>query len=1035
VKSFDKVLLGACFFLSGATSLVLEVAWSKELSYTLGNTLYAVATVVAAFMAGLALGSAVASLLGHRIQAPLRAYAILQFAVASFAAISIPLFRAAHPLFRLVYEATDPSTAFLIRFAVVMVFLILPTTLMGMTVPIVVGAFGRRHREYAFDGGVLYGVNTLGAVVGTFAAGFVLIPALGLWGSCVAAATVDAFIGLLAWSRHARIGRIVDLESEALSSAAPTARPDIASPATPWTKRQLLVGLLFGVSGATALACEVAWFRLLGLTLGPSVFAFAAMLGCFLLGVGAGSGAAARWAQNTRLPGIEALALLQAVMGMAVVGGLYYLNFLPGWNFQLYGIANNWSANWGFAVAHLAVAASVVGAPCLVMGAMFPVAIRAVSEIGSRRTQPEIVVGKLYTMNTVGGIIGSLVAGMWLLPSFGAWRLLAGAGLVSAAIAAILWAVSPRLSHRRRAAHAVAVMMIAVTAATFAPAWNRALFNQGYYREIYTTGRMDLARRTHQKLIFYREGVNSPVAVFNDSGEVSLRVMGKADASTNAGDLTTQLLAGHLPVLFAREPGRVAVIGYGSGISAMAALAHPPVRTLDVIEIERAVIDASSYFEHISGAPLDDPRAHLVLEDGRTHLTYTDRVYDVITSEPSNPWMAGVSNLFTVDFYRTAKDRLSTNGIFGQWIQTYEISLESFRVILASLREVFPHVVLFQSGPTDVIVLASSQQIRMDWSDLQARFETPAVHKSLERVGITSPFDLTSFVRGGDDVLDEFLNGLTPRNTDDNAWLEYRMPRDLANAMSPVPQTVADTITSLGADRHLRSLQAMIPGISVEQSAKRTLENAFGKEPVLLPSGVVVDASKETRAALLVAISGEISQAGARDLLNNFALWQQEQQSLLDNRSSAQKLLAASLARGRIPDIATAEQALALAPNLPPAVLVLANGLYSQGRLAEAEHHYLRLTTTPTIATYDSLVGLGNIAARRGQFDQATALLQRAIAWNPYLPNAYASLTVVYLNRKDVASAQDTLSRALQLIPGEPQLESGLKSLSAAQLP
>jgi len=713
MKLRNRLLLGFCFSISGATSLILQVAWSKELSYILGTTLYAVATVVAAFMAGLGIGSALASRLAERFTQPVRAYACLQFAIGICGALSIPMFRATEPVFRFLFQTLGPQqSAFLVtRFSLTFALMLVPVTMMGMTLPIVVGAYARSKEKYGFDAGIIYGVNTLGAVAGTWLAGFFVIPTLGLLTTCVLVGLTDAILGAVAMWIDSSVGAIQDIRRTHRKS--PTSLP--------WTQAQWTVGILFAVSGTAAMVYEVGWFRLLGLTMGPSVYTFSVILGMFLLGIGFGSAAAARWAERTRLGGVAAMAALESLLGLAGLAGVFYYNRLPQLNYDVFVKVTDSLGISGFFLGQMAIAAVVVLPPCVLMGALFPVAVRAMRESGRTGDAPEANVGRLYVMNTFGGIIGSLGTGFVMIPELGAWKTLVSAGLASTVLAFVLLALSRRLSWIPRVAWAAGLATVASLAA-IAPSWNIALFNQGLYREVYTARRLDLERTNHDQLVYYSEGINSAVAVFNAGGSGTLRVAGKADASTLPADFYTQLFVGHLPVMFAENPRRAALIGYGSGMSAMSMLTHPEVESLDIIEIERAVMNASPYFESINLDPLKDPRAHLVLDDARVYLTHSGKTYDVITSEPSNPWMAGISNLFTADFYRIVRSRLSPDGVFGQWIQIYEMSEETFRVILASIHDVFPHVVVFRPAVGDAMVLASARPIQLPWQTFTSRF-------------------------------------------------------------------------------------------------------------------------------------------------------------------------------------------------------------------------------------------------------------------------------------------------------------------------
>src|SRR2546430_6746733 len=325
MKSLERWTLGACFVVSGATGLILQVAWSKELSYILGSTLYGSATVVAAFMAGLGIGSAIAGRVAERLVRPVRAYAFIQFGLAACGAISIPVFRATEPVFRFLFQTlTSGQSIFLLaRFGIVFLLILAPVTLMGMTLPIIVGAYARRKQRYGFDAGLIYGVNTLGAMAGTWLAGFFVLPTFGLWKTCLMVGFADAAVGGVAFLIDRPLGPI-------------DTRRDRQRQSSPWLLKQWLVGCVFAFSGAAAMVYEVGWFRLLGLTMGPSVYVSSVILGMFLLGVGLGSTVAARWAERTRLGGIATMAALEGLLCLVGLSQTFYYNRLPQLNYNLF---------------------------------------------------------------------------------------------------------------------------------------------------------------------------------------------------------------------------------------------------------------------------------------------------------------------------------------------------------------------------------------------------------------------------------------------------------------------------------------------------------------------------------------------------------------------------------------------------------------------------------------------------------------------------------------------------------------------------
>jgi spermidine synthase len=1012
MKSLDRWVLGGCFFVSGATSLILQVAWSKELSYILGNTLYAVATVVAAFMAGLGIGSALAGRFAEHIKEPVCAYAIAQFCIAVCGASSIPIFRATEPVFRFLFQTLEPyPTAFLLtRFGVTFILMLVPVTLMGMTLPIVLGAYARRKKEYGFEAGMMYGINTLGAVAGTWLAGLFMLPFFGLWMTCVIVGVIDVIVGLAALWVNGRVGEIQDIRKAGVQ------------PRQIWTRNQWVIGSLFAASGAAAMVYEVGWFRLLALTVGGSVYAFSVILGMFLLGVGFGSTVAARWAERTRMSGVSAMAALEILLGLVTIAGAFYYNQLPQLNHRVFLTGTDIFGMNGFVLGQMVVAAVVVLPPCVIMGALFPVTVRAVRESGGDITSPEANIGRLYVMNTFGGIAGSLVAGFLMGPRIGVWSMLLAASVASAGLAFMLLMLMPGYNWKARIASAFGLVAV-VGLAMATPSWDAALFNQGLYRDVYKTRMLDLQRVRKDQLLYYAEGINSPVAVFNVGGAATLRVGGKADASTITFDVNTQLFVGHLPVMFAENPRRAAVIGYGSGMSAMAMLTHPEIESLDVIEIEQAVIDASPYFDFITSSPLLDRRANLILDDARIHLTHSAATYDVITSEPSNPWMAGVSNLFTADFYRIVRERLTPGGVFGQWIQTYEMSEETFKVILASIHDAFPHVVVFRPAAGDVLVLASGRPIQVPWKTFQKRFLERRASASFERVNILDPLNVFFHFYASEKAVRDFTEAVTLRNTDDNVWLEYRMPRNMLQEQGSIGMSLLRT----GNGEHLQAFETMLPGVPLESLIRESLAYQYRMELSVDPSGIV-DRWAAERTLAVERLRSEIVRRNDLELLMSFEKWITDGEAKIRSQVTAlHNLIRIGDAAGHV---AAIQNIVDMTPDLARAHIAMANAQYRLGDLQIAESYYRNaLAYVSSDAYHDALIGLGNIAATRGELQQAQDFYERAIAQNPYRVIGFRALALL-LRGNDAVKLRKVVERGLVFNPGDPELQTMLPTSS-----
>jgi spermidine synthase len=1043
MKKQDRRWLALFFFVSGATGLMLQVAWSKELSYLLGNTLYAIATVVAAFMGGLGLGSALASRLAEKFRNPVRTYGGMELCIALCGALSIPLFRSMEGVFGALYALVGDNHALflLMRFLVVFLVMAVPATLMGMTLPVVVGAIGRRQEEYEGGAGRLYGINTIGAVAGTLFAGFWIVPGLGLLGTCLTAAALQAGVAGAALWLSRRVGELQDLRVERRAEQEKKKKTEEAPPppleAARWTGGMMLVGGIYAVSGALAMVYEVGWFRLLALIIGPSVHAFSMMLVVYLAGVGLGSVLAAKWAQRLK-SSRDWFAAMEAAIGFTSLLGLAFVNRLP----EIYYDAFNWTRKtWmgqeGYVAAQAMVASVVVFLPTFLMGAMFPVVVRAFRESASGAAVPEKAVGRMYALNTAGAIAGSLAAGFFLVPGIGIWNTLALASLLSLLLGLVLWMGIPESWWQVPRLASAGVCAAAFSGFCFLlPSFNSANLNQGSYRKMRNMdafSRNDLFDPSNT-LLYYSEGINTTVAVFRLPGHASLRVTGKADASSLPVDLYTQIFVGQLPMLFAREHKHAAVIGYGSGVSAGTMLRHPDLESLDIIEIERGVIGASPYFAFLNDSPVDDPRGRLILEDGRIHMTYTGKFYDVIASEPSNPWISGVSNLFTVDFYRTVDSRLSEKGVFCQWIQLYELSEDTFKVMLATLQEVFPHVVIFLSQPSDVVVLASRQPIKIPWETYQARFRQPGVTADFAKVGIMRPEDILFYFLASDERVQDYTRGAMARNTDDNVWLEHRMPREFFTTQDALNSELPGRF----ATGRVPGIESMLPGIPVEEALRQIVSYAYSKEPQFMGNGVI-DILSSWRAPVLAGLWEDIKVYAENGLPDRIRGHEAAVKGRYENTTRAATLVLKALIDPQVrekPSLGNdyIREAAMLDPELPVLLAMVGNGSYDAQNYAEAESIYRQLRAKPwSPAFYDGTIGLANIYARRGEFDEAWKTFAEAQQFNPYISNAFTEAAKLYKQRGLYAKAAETVRKGLFFNPGDASLVNLRRDLEALE--
>lgn len=779
-----RSLLFFCFFLSGFTSLVLETAWSKQLSYLLGVDLFGAATTVASYMSGLGLGAFLAFKYAHRFLArPLQIYALLQVLIGIAGLLSIPLLRATTPLFSALYQLNQNQVLFIaLRFLVTFSLLLPATTLMGMTLPVVIGA----QRSSALAGprvaGLLYGINTLGAVAGAVCAGFFFIPMWGLLKTCVIGGLFDLVIAALTC--------LLFLSKKSQRSTTPPATP-LAQVKTPRTRYWVLVAL--GLSGVSALGLELSWFRLLAHVTGPSVSAFAITLAMFLCGIGLGSlilSAMMRWLASGRTALI--VSLIWTAVGAIVPA--YYINDIPGWYLEIWKVWGVAGRDFDLIRTQSAIAAIVILPAALGLGAAFPAALWAIEQhdrqdknasntLDPHATSTAASSGQLFFSNTVGALFGTLLWAFVVLPHLGAAggiKLAATCSLL--ALLVVLIASQPKRSTFTVLTYGLGLF---VAGAVFlAPAANPRKQNSGLFNAVrgpLAKGKVDVRPlRDEAELLFHKEGYNASIAVIKNRhgrNAIDISYSGKWVASTHPSSLKHLILLGHLPMLLASPAPRSAlVIGLGSGITSGSVVRYSSLQRVDIVEIEPAVIQGAAFFNKFSDAPLTDPRVRLLLQDGRTHVFFSKNKYDVITSDPIHPWVKGASNLYTREFYAKVLSSLNPDGVYCQWIPS-SMSRDSFASILKTMRSVFGDVKLLFSGG-EAIALASHSPLAFKTERLEEALADDRVHKELQRYRLGKMEELTTFLARSLRIVPE-ANALRGTiNTDDNVSLEHALPWD-----------------------------------------------------------------------------------------------------------------------------------------------------------------------------------------------------------------------------------------------------------------
>src|SRR5687768_10635232 len=820
------------FAVSGAAALIYEVVWTRLLTLYLGHGLAAASAVLAAFMGGLAAGAGAAGRTAGRFTQvkALRVYAGLEIAIAMLAVLMPFALIAVRPLLAAAYaDGAGGATFALLRLVISVLLLCVPAACMGATFPIASRWMVRAASTAAQDAGVLYAANTLGAAAGAVLAGFSLIPALGLSGTTYVGMTLNVIAAAGAWviarkapeaepvgSREPGAGNRIQAPSP--KPQAPSRKPQAPSrePQAPW-----LAAIALGASGFASLTLQVVWTRLLVQILGPTTYAFSTVVAIFIVGIAGGAAIASRLVSRVHAgAGLACALLISAGLALAAASAV---------DWSLLTIAEIVSRpNYGFddvLQRQVVLVTGLLLPMTLAFGAAFPFAVGlATGSTSAKATADESVtehISLVYAVNTIGAILGSLLSGFVLIPALGLHDTIRLVAALATTVAVVILIRTARAGGRTLGFALAGGVAVAIA---MVPEWDRLLLSSGAYKYAPAMRGQSLQTAlTAGELVSYREGSTGTVTVRRLTGTTSLAIDGKVDAS-NAGDMLTQRLLAHMPLLLHPDPKRAAILGLGSGVTLGSALTHP-LDAVTVLEISREVVEASKYFAIENHNALDDPRTRLIVGDGRTHLMLGRQQFDVIVSEPSNPWMAGIASLFTREFFEGARDRLTPGGVLCQWAHTYDISQDDLQSIVATFLSVFPNGTLWLVGDADVLLLGSTEPLETRIGGIAEGMNRPGVAADLATVGVRGPFSLTSLFVAHGEALKDWANG-APLQTDDRSQLEFSGPRSIFGASrddnaeglrqlaaaSPRPAAVAAAIASATPadwrDRGLMFLQA-----------------------------------------------------------------------------------------------------------------------------------------------------------------------------------------------------------------------------------
>jgi spermidine synthase len=763
VKLRDNILL-ILFFLSGATGLIYEIVWAKQLSLVFGVTIYAITTVLAVFFSGLALGSLWLGKLADKTKNPLKLYALIEVLIGSYALLTPTLFKLIENWQTQTQISWNYSGWSLIRFLISFLTLILPAILIGGTLPIIIKHFSLNRIGFGKIIARLYGLNTFGAIIGVISAGFFLIPSLGIKETNSLAALISLLIGMIAL---------------ALASKTKVVKPKqkIVAPSQFYGKAKSLkiVFLAFFLSGLSALALEIIWTRMLILTIGISTYAFSIILATFLAGIALGSFLIKSVIE--KIDPLKTFSLLEFTRGVVVILLIPIFSKLPYWYFQL--IQKDWSFKAGTIVS-FGVTALILLLPTTLMGMTFPVVSKIVinnfKNLGTS-------VGKAYFFNTLGGVVGSLIAGFTLIPLLGMQK--------SIVLIASLYFLAATILNKNKALMAifgVAMLILGL----WLPDWDINVLQSGLFFESrhFLDKSVEEVKKIVNKheLIYHQEGISSLIGVSKDNQGISLLINGKSQ-SDSIYDARQNLMLGHLSMLSHNRPKKVLLVGLGTGVTLGAIEQYPELEQVIVVELEPEIISAAKYFNHINNQALKDPRLKIVNGDGRNYLLISNQKFDVITSEPSHLWIKGMANLYTKEYFELAKKHLTENGIMVQWMQTNTLTQEDFKSFVNTFQSVFPETSMWETLGSVFLVGSTNKVNDLNIKRLNLINENETIRQDLIRANIDSPAAFLSHFVTSSKALRHWSK-TAKLHTDNRPFLEFNTPKSFYNSQTVFIKTL-----------------------------------------------------------------------------------------------------------------------------------------------------------------------------------------------------------------------------------------------------
>jgi spermidine synthase len=770
------------FIFSGLASLVYQVVWFKQLSYFLGNTTYSQSVVLATFMGGLALGAWYWGKKADKFSNNLRLFAYLEIALALYCFFYNPIFNFTENQFiglvKTLDLPSDSSLVLLLKLIVSSLTMLLPTFLMGGTLPVLVRFLNNQSSLVGTNVAVLYFVNSLGAVLGTVLAGFFLLQYFGLKGSIYIGATLELAVGVLALS-VSRTFSSAEPRSERINAKVKRDKEVESSQELISEKQFKIILWMAALTGLCSMIYEVAWLRILIPILSSSTYSFTIILTVFITGITLGSYLVYKY-QNKIKRAMRFVAYCQIGIVLSILLSLPLYERVP---FTIWSVVSNsdfiQTSYNSYLVLQFILIFFLMIIPTIFMGMTLPIlsriAIRRISDSGQ-------TIGRIFALNTLGTVVGSIGAGLVLIPTIGIRNTITLALLINILIAYFAISNGAMLTKNTKRILTISTALASVVYLTTVNQenWAHAIMISDIPRKINRDDPPESYKeffdysQNANKIKFYKEGVGGTIVVGQYGEEFFLVTNGKGDANS-VSDLRTQVSLGLTPVTLHPSPDSIFVIGFGAGTTIGHAASHPAVKYADVAEISAEVVEASSFFEIINNKPLSNSKVNVIRDDGVSALRLSNKKYDIIISQPSNPWSAGVGNLFTDEFFRDCKEHLRPSGMVAQWFSLYEMDDKSLRLILRTALQQFQHVSLWHIGKSDILLICTEHEQNFDLAQIQSSFDK--VRGGFEKIDIYSVSAFLSQQLTADMTTIKQYAGKGKINTENHPYLELWAPK------------------------------------------------------------------------------------------------------------------------------------------------------------------------------------------------------------------------------------------------------------------